>query len=100
MNATAAKDNANPIIHRPAGASAAAASSSSASSSQDWWRDEAIHVADERGPFYRRQAVAKPAANGMDVDGAGEDGEEREEIDADEVFGELERPGGKGCPSP
>lgn len=52
-----------------------------------------MHVADSKAPFYRSGAPATPVAiNGMEIDG--QDAELREEIDADEVFGECKGAGG------
>lgn len=72
----AAKDNANPIIHRPAAVSST--NKSTASSGGDWWRDDAIHVADEP---YKLSDGSGGSDSGVEID------EKREEIDADEVFG-------------
>lgn len=74
----AAKDNANPIIHRPV------VSSAKTTSSGDWWRDDAVHVADEPHKL-RQRADSGVDLGAMDVDGISD--EKREEIDADEVFG-------------
>jgi hypothetical protein len=80
------KDNANPIVHRPAG-HAAAKSALAPTSTEDWWRDEAIHLPDTS--YSNKQGIA--ALDEGDGDGMDEDEvkEKREEIDANEVFGEY-----------
>lgn len=79
-----AKDNANPIIHRPAASSSKATTSAAGG---DWWRDDAIHLADDQ-PYKSRERHDSGVDMdiGMDVD---DSDEKREEIDADEIFGEL-----------
>ncbi|PWN21603.1 hypothetical protein BCV69DRAFT_282322 [Microstroma glucosiphilum] len=77
------KDNANPIVHRPAG-HATAKSTTASTSTEDWWRDEAIHLPDTS--YSKKQGIA--ALDEGDDDGMDEDDvkEKREEIDAEEVF--------------
>lgn len=79
------KDNANPIVHRPVG-HAAAKSTTTSATTEDWWRDEAIHLPDTS--YAKKQGIA--ALDEGDADDMDEDDvkEKREEIDADEVFGE------------
>lgn len=76
----ATKDNANPIVHRPA---ATAAKSHPSASTGDWWRDEAVHVAVE--DYSSKLSTSDGGDSGVDMD-SDTHTETREQVDADEVF--------------
>ncbi|CAO1635184.1 unnamed protein product [Parajaminaea phylloscopi] len=76
---TAAKDNANPIIHKPAASASSSSRNASSASGDDWWRDDAVHIADPSSS----RSIGKLKEN-VEATVVEEDG--REEIDADEIF--------------
>lgn len=84
-----AKDNANPIVHKPAQSSSTKPTSSSAG--DDWWRDEAVHLAD---PSSSKASLIDHERKDSGVELT--DGEIREDIDADEIFGESTGCGSMG----